>query len=138
REKSDPGEEVTQPGMGRFRGGIVFGPNGQPLNAQNVPPQWKVTAPVIADGKVVFAAPDAKSVHCVSLRDGAPAWPKPHRRQEDDQYLAGVFAGRVLLVGKKTVRALSLAKGEELWALETGMPAGQGVASDNVYYLPVR
>src|SRR5262249_30214781 len=100
------------------------------------PPRWKVTAPAIADGKVVFAAPDARSVPCVRLRDGTPVW--THRRHEDDQYLAGVFAGRVLLVGKKAVRALSLAKGEELWALETGLPAGQGVASGNVYYLPLR
>jgi outer membrane protein assembly factor BamB len=139
REKGDGPDEPTGPPMpGRFPGRVIIGPNGMPMGTAQVPQQWKVTAPVIAEGKVVFAAPDARSVHCVSLRDGTRAWARPHPRQEGDQYLAGVFAGRVLLVGKKTVRALSLATGEPLWTLETGQPSGQGVASGNVYYLPVR
>ena len=56
---------------------------------------------------------------------------------EDDLYLAGVFNGKVLIVGKKPCRALSLANGEPLWTVETGLPSGQGIASDNIYYLPL-
>ena len=44
----------------------------------------------------------------------------------------------MLIVGKKSVRGLSLERGETLWTLETGVPSGQGVASDNVYYLPLK
>jgi outer membrane protein assembly factor BamB len=89
--------------------------------------------PVIQNGKVVFAAPDADSVHCVSLRDGMPLWSV---QRGDDLYLAGVHAGRVLLVGKNGCRALDMKDGKQVWALQTGVPAGQGVAAEGVYYLP--
>jgi outer membrane protein assembly factor BamB/tetratricopeptide (TPR) repeat protein len=106
--------------------------------------QWKVTAPVVQDGKVVFTAPDAKSVHCINLRDGSPVWTQP--RQDDDLYLGGVYNGKVLIVGKSRTRALSLTKGNTLWELETGFPSGQGAAcplkkgedGDSIYYLPLR
>src|SRR5262249_44541727 len=56
-------------------------------------------------------------------------------------YLAGVFAGKVLIVGKKSVKAYKLSSGDIAWErreLETGMPSGFGIASDNVYYLPLK
>ena len=58
----------AQPLPGRIRIGInrVQNPN------QNN--QWKVTAPIILDGKVIFTAPDARAVHCVNLRDGTKIW----------------------------------------------------------------
>jgi outer membrane protein assembly factor BamB len=100
---------------------------------------WKVTAPVIQDGRVVFTAPDGGSVRCLNLRDGSLLWRSP--KAEDDLYLAGVFNGKVLIVGKKECRALSLADGsprEPLWRLTTGLPSGQGVAAGNLYYLPLK
>jgi outer membrane protein assembly factor BamB len=135
REKVE--SEEWRPGMARggLPPGWVIGPNGTPIGLSPAQ-QWKVTAPVLVDGKAVFTAPDSRSLHCVNLRDGAPLWKVP--RAEDDQYLAGVFAGRVLVVGKKTVRAFSLEHGKPLWLVETGMPSGQGVASENIYYLPLK
>ena len=140
RDKSDA---AAQPGMVNGRlgrqwppAGFQIGPDGQLhpiLNTQNN--QWKVTAPVISDGKVVFTAPDARSVHCINLRDGSPVWKRP--KLDDDLYLGNVYNGKVLIVGKKNVRALSLSTGETLWTLETGLPSGQGIGSDNVYYLPL-
>ncbi len=135
REKSDtPPEQVH---VQRFiRRGMIVGPGGQiaqPVQNHN---QWKASAPVIADGKVVFTAPDARSLHCVNLRDGSRVWQKP--KLEDDLYLGNVCNGTVLVVGKKNVRGLSLQSGEVLWTLDTGMPSGQGIASDNVYYLPLK
>ena len=98
---------------------------------------WKSSPPVIQEGKVVFAAPDASKVHCVNLRDGAALWEKD--RQEDDLFLAGVYSGKVLIVGQNSLRALSLSKGDLLWQVSTGdIPSGQGVASRNVYYLPLQ
>lgn len=140
REKGDAGENWN-PGNGVIRGrmvrpGFIIGPDGRPYNP-TMNSHWKVSAPIIQDGKVVFTAPDARSIHCLNLRDGSPLWTQ--RRAEDDLYLAGVFSGKALVVGKKTVRAIALnGKGDTLWTLETGQPSGQGIASDNVYYLPLK
>src|SRR5262249_2181142 len=128
REKTET--EEWRPGVGRggLPPGWVMTPDGR-MVGPSPPQQWKVTAPVIVDGKVIFTAPDSRALHCVNLRDGAPLW--KIQRAEDDQYLAGVFGGRVVVVGKKSVRALSLDQGETVWNVDTGMPSGQGVASEN-------
>src|SRR5581483_137883 len=97
---------------------------------------WKSSPPVIAAGKVVFTAPDASSVHCIHLRDGTPPWSK--RQQEGDLYLAGVYGGKVVIVGKNAVRGLDLASGDQVWYVPTNaLPSGQGVANKNIYYLPL-
>ena len=114
--------------------GFQFGPDGRPVPVASSS-AWKTTPPVIAQGKVVFTAPDASSVHCINLRDGSRLW--KHPRQEGDVYLAGVFAGKVVLVGKQYARGLSLVDGSEVWRVETGMPSGIGIASKDVYYLPL-
>jgi len=114
---------------------IGFNPN-QPQQ-QYLINEWKATAPAVVDGKVVFAAPDSQTLHCISLRDGREVWRK--KREADDLYFAGVFGGKVLIVSKNSVRALKLTTGEDAWKVaNTGTPSGQGVASDNIYYLPVR
>src|SRR5262249_708613 len=89
---------------------------------------WQVTAPAIAEGKVVCTAPDGRNIHCVSIRDGSRQW---HAAREDgDLYFAGVFGGKAIIVGEKTTRALSLKTGQIVWRLETGKPSGQGAASN--------
>jgi tetratricopeptide (TPR) repeat protein len=113
-------------------GGMVVRGEGQPPATAS---EWKVTAPIIQDGKVVYTPPDGTSLLCLNLRDGTPAW---EATRADDLYLGGVFNGKVLLVGKSHVRALNLMDGKEVWKQKTGMPSGQGTASDNIYYLPLR
>jgi outer membrane protein assembly factor BamB len=136
REKSDQQQPQQGQAFGR-RGRWVVGPNGQPvMPLSNHENRWKACCPVIADGKVVFTAPDARSLHCINLRDGSLVWRKP--KLDDDLYLGNVYDGKVLIVGKKNVRGLSLGTGEILWTLETGMPSGQGIGSDHVYYLPLQ
>jgi outer membrane protein assembly factor BamB/tetratricopeptide (TPR) repeat protein len=140
RDNSDAPPEQPNFNNGRIRQwpppGFRQLPNGQLVPINNNPNHpWKVTAPVIAEGKIVFAAPDARSLHCINLRDGALVWRRS--KQEDDLYLGNVYNGIVVVVGKKYVRGLSLAAGETVWTLETGAPSGQGIGSDNVYYLPV-
>jgi outer membrane protein assembly factor BamB len=99
--------------------------------------KWKSAPPAIQDGKLVFTASDSDSIHCVSLRDGKAAWKAGH--QKDDLYLAGVHAGRVLIVGSTRMRALDLKDGKPLWAIPTDdLPTGQGTASKGLYYLPLR
>jgi outer membrane protein assembly factor BamB/tetratricopeptide (TPR) repeat protein len=131
-----------------------FGPNPGPgwvrdlngfwIRVGGMDSQWKTTAPVVQDGKVVFTAPDTGYIHCVSLREGSPVWTRG--RQEEDLYLAGVFNGKVVIVGKQRAYALNLNTGDVVWNLETGLPSGvgaaaplkKGEASDTIYYLPLK
>jgi len=101
--------------------------------------RWRVSAPSISKGKVVFTPPDGSDaeIHCITLRDGRRAWTaKPDA--SSDLYLAGVYDDKVVIVAKNHVRALNLEDGKEVWRRsETGIPAGQGVAADGLYYLPL-
>ncbi|MFQ3593114.1 MAG: PQQ-binding-like beta-propeller repeat protein, partial [Gemmataceae bacterium] len=134
RDSSTP-PAVEQPGGGR-----PFPRPGMPQPPVKMESFWQVTAPAISEGKVVFTAPDDGRIHCVSLREGTRLWTQG--RKDDDLYLAGVFNGKVVIVGRKTTRALDLNRGTLLWELETGEPSGQGAASntsgDVIYYLPIR
>jgi outer membrane protein assembly factor BamB len=129
-------EEAWNPRKG-VPPGWQIGPDGRPYNPNStVNTKWKVSPPVVVDGKVVFTAPDADEIHCVNLKDGTPVWHQ--QRRADDLYLAGVFSGKAVIVGKGYARAVSLGKGEDLWRVETGTPSGYGVAGDNIYYLPLK
>jgi outer membrane protein assembly factor BamB len=122
----------------------VRGPDGKLVKQSDLEGSWKVSPPMIQNGKVIFTAPDAKSIHCVNLRDGSPVWSQA--RQDDDLYLGGVYNGTVVIVGKGRARGVTLKGGDLKWELETGFPSGQGVAAplkrgesgDNIYYLPLK
>jgi tetratricopeptide (TPR) repeat protein len=126
------GNNVGFPGGGFAGGGFP----GGPMPRVPVALKWKSSPPVIQDGKVVFTAPDADSLHCINLRDGTQAWKSP--RLEDDLFLAGVFHGKVLIVGKNSCRLLNLSNGAQVgYLVLNGVPTGQGVACRDVYYLPL-
>jgi tetratricopeptide (TPR) repeat protein len=97
---------------------------------------WKLTAPVVVGGKVVFTPPDAPTIHCLNLKDGSLVWKAT--KKSGDVYLAGVYDDNVLIVGKDSCRALGLADGKEVWSLATGLPSGRGIAGDTLYYLPLK
>jgi hypothetical protein len=130
REKSDLPAKPFVPGGVRRKERIDADERPRP------PTTWKTAAPAITDGKVVFTSPGSSSVHCLRLADGTRVW--THKRREGDLYFAGVYGGKALIVGKKKCRALKLDSGEVAWELETGVPSGQGVASGNNYFLPLR
>ncbi len=115
---------------------VPINPFGQLVRGSLLHAAWKTAAPAIQDDKVVFTALDATSVHCLNLHDGRLLW--KDKRQDDDLYLAGVFNGKVVIVGKSYCRAVQLADGKPSWKVATGLPSGQGTASDNVYYLPLQ
>jgi outer membrane protein assembly factor BamB len=132
--RENPHQQIMLPGM-QFQPQFPQ-PKMQHFGTTTVS-KWKSSPPAIQDGKIVFTAPDADSVHCVNLRDGKPAWKK--KQQKGDLYMAGVFEGRVLIVGDTNIRALDLKNGSQLWSIHTGdMPSGQGVASKGIYYLPLK
>ncbi len=110
------------------RPGVITPPN---LNAT-----WKYAGPLLADGKVILAAPDASTLQCLSLSDGALLWKV--QRLTDDHYVAGIHQDKLVIVGQQHVRAVSLKDGKDLWQSPTGMPSGLGVAAGKMYYLPVR
>lgn len=112
-------------------------PNPKMQQLPLLPSTWKVAPPALDKGKVVFTAPDAKSLHCVNLRDGTMAWKK--NKTDSDLFMAGAWNGRVLVVTRNSCYALDMHnKGNLLWEVTTGaMPSGQGVASKNIYYLPL-
>ncbi len=108
---------------------------------------------------MVFVALDSDQVHCLALRDGKPLWQAAQGIVEGPNsaaivlrgpvsefrillqakfYLAGVFGDRVLLVGASGARALALNDGKPAWSNDLGVPSGQGAASGNVYYLPLK
>jgi outer membrane protein assembly factor BamB/tetratricopeptide (TPR) repeat protein len=97
---------------------------------------WKNAAPIIHEGRIVFAPPDSEAIHCLRLHDGALLW-KAARRAEDC-YVAGIHKGGVLVIARGACRMLSLDSGETLWQRPTPAPAGLGVLAGSRYYLPVR
>jgi outer membrane protein assembly factor BamB len=102
----------------------------------NLRNQLQVSAPVICKDRVVAASCDSPVVECLRLSDGAVLWKV--ERTPDDLFLAGVQQDKVLLVGRKACRALSVADGKEVWQTEVGLPAGQGVFVGESYVLPIR
>jgi outer membrane protein assembly factor BamB len=118
-------------GGGGFRGR----PYPQPNNGTIVS-EWKTSAPIVTEGKVIFTAPDGKALACLSLRNGAKLWSVD--RTDDKMFLGGVHNGRALVVTRSHVEAYSLENGSVVWQAETGVPSGRGVASNGIYYLPVK
>ncbi|HEX5269070.1 MAG TPA: PQQ-binding-like beta-propeller repeat protein, partial [Gemmataceae bacterium] len=104
-------------GRGRPRGRFYTEP-------PNLTSQWKVSAPVVAAGKVVVAPPDAPELICLDLRDGSLLWQAT--RGENDLFLAGGSGDRVVIVGKGELRALALADGKPLWRCESPAAVGRG------------
>jgi outer membrane protein assembly factor BamB len=96
---------------------------------------WKAPTPFIHDGKVVFTAADDDQIHCVNLADGTSLWKMP---RGDDLYVAGIIAGKVLVVGNAACRALALKDGKEAWQVATGTPSGLGVFDKTTYLLPLK
>ena len=133
-EKQAPQPNGFQPNF--VRPGMPYGMVGSLATIS----KWKSTPPVIANGKVIFTAPDADSVHCINLHDGTPIWKR--RKKESDVFFAGVVGDKALIVGKNQIRALRISDGDVAWKEEviiTGdYPSGMGVACNNVYYLPLK
>ncbi|HMP03504.1 MAG TPA: PQQ-binding-like beta-propeller repeat protein, partial [Gemmatales bacterium] len=123
----------------RFPRGIIPNEFGSQALPQST---WGAAAPIVHRGHVIFTAPDAKGLHVLHLRDGSLVWRRDRQtaQQAGDLYLAGVDDDRVIVVGQKSVRALSLSnRGEVVWETNpAGPPGGRGVRSAGEFSLPLR
>jgi len=102
--------------------------------------QWVQSTPVVAEGRVLLAPPESDTLHCLDLQTGKLLWKQP---RGDAFLLAGVEAGKVLLVGNRQLSALQLSDGESAWKeeyleLPAGCtPTGSGFFSRGQYFLPL-
>ena len=112
--------------------------------------RWFDATATIADGRVVITPIEADSLYCLNLADGTLAWdPLP---REDDLYVANIYRGKIILVGRHGVHAVRLDNGHPAWDGRIvefpthntlpglpirAIPSGRGYASDNRYYVPL-
>jgi outer membrane protein assembly factor BamB len=138
--EATPSEQPAPQQPGMQPGGFVRPGMYNMMGSLAMISKWKSTPPVIANGKVIFTAPDADSIHCINLHDGTPVWKK--RKKDSDIFFAGVVGDKALVVGKNQIRALRVSDGDAAWKeeyLTTGdYPSGMGVACSNVYYQPLK
>ncbi len=139
REENKEEWDIGMGMNGRMPAGWVRGPDGTarpPLVTGNQMPQWKMTPPVIQDGKVIFTAPDSRSITCLDLKEGTRLWSRV--RSDDELYMGGVYQGKAIVVGRRNVRGLDLKTGQIAWSAEVGLPSGTGAASNDIYYVPLK
>lgn len=108
---------------------------------------WFDSTLTLADGRVLLAPRDTPEegnehaeLHCLDLTDGKLLWRQP---REDGLFVGCVAKGRVLVVGRNTLRAYNLADGKPAWkagsvSLASGvLPSGRGFYSSGQYFLPL-
>ncbi|MGQ0637484.1 MAG: outer membrane protein assembly factor BamB family protein [Planctomycetaceae bacterium] len=96
--------------------------------------QWGAAPLVAGEGRVFCAVPESQSLICLDQSTGREVWNKP---RGDGLYLAGVFQGLALVVGRDGVAAYAAADGALRWKRNTPCPTGRGVALREQYLLPV-
>ena len=115
------------------------GPDGNPLG-QAVPQFslagiWHPTPPIASEGRVLHAPIDAQGfLYCLDQSSGKELWNKP---RGNGLYVAGVFDGLVVVVGREMTVAYRLSNGEQAWTASHSIPSGRGMASENRYHLPL-
>jgi outer membrane protein assembly factor BamB len=129
--------DTTQINMSR--GGPFNSPvrrDVDPLNER----RWAGLPLFIANGRIVVASSESDQLFCLDLLTGEPQWTQ---RRDPYRYVGGVSDDRVLLVGDKSVVALSLSTGKLAWPAPLSLPekqlvAGLGVRRNNSYFLPLQ
>ena len=120
--------------------------NHPSMNASSLPGPgevWADSCALIADGSVLISPTESNALHCLDLTDGSAKW---RVDREQFLYLAGVHAGRAILIGADKVDAFDMQTGkvvrtEKSWPLdlpEGSMPSGRGYLTGDRYYLPLR
>src|SRR4029079_3674020 len=102
--------DVTQFPAGRgFRGQMV-------TTSNNTNGNWLDATATIADGCVILPPPESQQLHCLDLLSGKPRW-SPIRR-DDMLLVACIHDGKIILLGKNRVKAITLSDGKPAWTSE--------------------
>jgi outer membrane protein assembly factor BamB/tetratricopeptide (TPR) repeat protein len=102
--------------------------------------RWADASVTIAEGRILLTPPESGRLICLDLADGHLHWSIPRR---DGLYVACVYDGRVLVVGRGSVWAVNLSDGTPAWPqspleLPAGaLASGRGFLSGDHYYLPL-
>jgi outer membrane protein assembly factor BamB len=122
--------------------GVRINANGMVMPAQLPIDRWRAATPIIVAGKVLVSPFDSNQLQCFDLRSGQSIWST--EREQDDLYIGGVYQDKVIVVGKKSIRAYLIegdgqGKAKLAWdKVAIGTPSGHGVMTkDGTYYLPV-
>jgi outer membrane protein assembly factor BamB len=113
---------------------------GVMMNREPSATHWLDDSISISEGRVLATPLDSEWLYCLSLLNGELLW-KYHRK--DDLYVACADHGKVVLVGRRGVRAVRLSDGKPSWEdrevpLPAGSsPSGRGFLSGNRYFLPL-
>jgi outer membrane protein assembly factor BamB len=114
--------------------GVITSSNNTPQPAG----KWLDSSAIIADGSVIVTPIESQFLHCLDLLTGKPRW-APIRRDES-LYVGCVHDGKVIVIGKKQVRAIQLSDGKDAWSapidLAGELPSGRGCFTGKHYYLP--
>jgi len=96
--------------------------------------------PIIAGGKVIIAAPDAKFVEAIDAETGQFAWRLGTADLQDVHHIVGVHDQTIVFAGSG-ICAVDLQTGKVLWARErlgqrAPWPYGRGYVSEKYAYVP--
>lgn len=100
--------------------------------------RWADSTVTIADGRVIITPVESEKAFCLDLLTGESQWGDGIDRG-DMLYLACVYDGKALFVGKDAIRAIQIKDGKQAWRTTFGngaMPSGRGYLSEGYYYLP--
>lgn len=111
-------------------------PIPRPVPPSNRTSRWLDSTCVIDNGKVLLTPRNSDEIVCLNLFDGRVLWKK---KRGDGLYVAGIRAGRALVVGSGSVRALKMADGSSAWqqAAAIATPAGRGIAANDRLLVPL-
>lgn len=102
--------------------------------------RWIDASVCIADGRALATPVESESLYCLSLIDGELLWKAP---RQSDLYVGCVDRDKVVLVGRRGVRALRMEDGKPAWDgrivefPENSAPSGRGFLSNDQYFVPL-
>jgi outer membrane protein assembly factor BamB len=98
--------------------------------------RWLDSQAVISEMRVIVTPRDANELYCLNLLDGSLVWSRP---RGEGLFVAGIHHGKVLVVGRSYVQALSVSDGEPAWPEPASLPlpSGRGFVAGDLLHLPL-
>lgn len=109
-----------------------------PVPNPNTAATWLDDVVVADQGRAVLTPRGSSELHCVDLRTGRDVWSEPAKRG-DGLFVVGVANDRLIVAGKKTLRAIRMSDGSSAWdeTLDLGAVAGRGFLSSEHAIVPL-